>query len=142
MLSGDVGLISGKTMQCGVLLLRQEDELARIHALIRRASATSEPTSLTLGDLSLDLITRRIERAGTELDLQPEEFALLEYLMRNPGKALSKTVIMEHIWDYSFDSQTYVVDVLVCGLRAKPDRAFETKMLHTIRGIGYVLRER
>jgi len=115
--------------------------MARIQALIRRASAASEPTSLRLGDLSLDLITRRVERSGSELNLQPKEFALLEYLMRNKGKVLSKTIIMEHIWDYHFDPQTNVVDVLVCRLRAKLDRDFDKKLLHTIRGVGYVLRE-
>lgn len=115
--------------------------LARIQALIRRATATSEPTHLTVGDLSLDLLTRSVERAGKELNVQPKEFALLEYLMRNAGRVLSKTLIMEHIWDYNFDPQTNVVDVLVCRLRGKLDKGFDKKMLHTIRGVGYVLRE-
>jgi heavy metal response regulator len=115
--------------------------LARLHALIRRASAVAEPTRITAGDISLDLMSRKVERGGVELSLQPKEFTLLEYLMRNEGKVLSKTIIMEHIWDYNFDPQTNVVDVLVCRLRAKLDRDFDTKMLHTIRGVGYVLRE-
>jgi heavy metal response regulator len=115
--------------------------LARVQALIRRASVAVEPTRMTAGDISLDLMTRKVERGGTKLNLQPKEFALLEYLMRNEGKVLSKTIIMEHIWDYNFDPQTNVVDVLVCRLRAKLDRDFDKKMLHTIRGVGYVLRE-
>ena len=115
--------------------------LARVQALIRRASAAAEPTQMTAGDISLDLMTRRVERNDKELHLQPKEFALLEYLMRNEGKVLSKTLIMEHIWDYNFDPQTNVVDVLVCRLRAKLERDFDKKMLHTIRGVGYVLRE-
>jgi heavy metal response regulator len=115
--------------------------LARVQALIRRASATTEPTRMTVGDISLDLLTRRVERNGKGLNLQPKEFALLEYLMRNEGQVLSKTILMEHIWDYNFDPQTNVVDVLVCRLRAKLDRDFDKKMLHTIRGVGYVLKE-
>jgi two-component system OmpR family response regulator len=114
--------------------------LARIQALIRRASRTSEPTSLTVGDLSVDLLTREVTRTGTKIELQPHEFALLEYLMRNAGRVLSKTMILEHVWDYNFDPQTNVVDVLVCRLRNKVDRDFENKMIHTIRGVGYVLK--
>src|SRR5688572_12050467 len=112
--------------------------LARVQALIRRATQTTEPTKLTVGDLSLDLISRRITRGAEVIDLQPREFALLEYLMRNPGRTVTKTMILEHVWDYSFDPQTNVVDVLVHRLRAKvdPDRT----RLHTIRGVGYVLR--
>jgi len=114
--------------------------LARIQALIRRASRTSEPTSLTMGELSVDLLTREVTRTGTKIELQPHEFALLEYLMRNAGRVLSKTMILEHVWDYNFDPQTNVVDVLVCRLRNKVDRDFENKMIHTIRGVGYVLK--
>jgi two-component system OmpR family response regulator len=114
--------------------------LARIQALIRRASRTSEPASLTAGELSVDLLTREVTRAGTKIELQPHEFALLEYLMRNAGRVLSKTMILEHVWDYNFDPQTNVVDVLVCRLRNKVDRDFENKMIHTIRGVGYVLK--
>ena len=114
--------------------------LARVQALIRRSSRTSEPTSLTVGELSVDLLTREVTRTGTKIELQPHEFALLEYLMRNAGRVLSKTMILEHVWDYNFDPQTNVVDVLVCRLRNKVDRDFENKMIHTIRGVGYVLK--
>jgi two-component system OmpR family response regulator len=114
--------------------------LARIQGLIRRASRTGEPAKLKVGDLSLDVFTREIVRGESRIDLQPREFALLEYLMRNAGKVVSKTMILEHVWDYSFDPQTNVVDVLVCRLRNKVDRDFGGKMIHTIRGVGYVLR--
>ena len=114
--------------------------LARVQALIRRSSRTSEPTSLTVGELSIDLLTREVTRTGTKIELQPHEFALLEYLMRNAGRVLSKTMILEHVWDYNFDPQTNVVDVLVCRLRNKVDRDFDNKMIHTIRGVGYVLK--
>jgi heavy metal response regulator len=114
--------------------------LARVQALIRRASNTPEPTHLSVGDLSLDLLTRRVVRANTEIDLQPREFALLEYLMRHAGMVMSKTMIMDHVWGYNFDPQTNVVDVLVCRLRKKIDGDFVNKILHTIRGVGYVLK--
>jgi two-component system, OmpR family, response regulator len=114
--------------------------LARVQALIRRATASSEPTRLVVGDLTLDLLTRRVERAGATLDLRPREFALLEYLMRHPGRVLSKTMILSHVWGYSFDPNTNVVDVLVSRLRDKLDRPFPARMLHTVRGVGYVLR--
>jgi two-component system OmpR family response regulator len=112
--------------------------LARIQALIRRSSQAAEPTRLVVGDLTLDLLTRQVERAGEKIELQPREFALLEYLMRNPGRAVTKTMILEHIFDYSFDPQTNVVDVLVHRLRSKVDK--DHTILHTIRGVGYVLR--
>jgi DNA-binding response OmpR family regulator len=114
--------------------------LARIQALIRRSSQASEPTSLTTGDLSMDLLTREIVRGDRKIDLQPREFALLEYLMRHAGKVVSKSMIMEHVWSYDFDPQTNVVDVLVCRLRNKIDRDFEKKMIHTQRGVGYALK--
>jgi two-component system OmpR family response regulator len=114
--------------------------LARVEALIRRATRTTEPSRLHVGDLSMDLLTREIERAGKKIDLQPREFALLEYLMRSAGRVVSKTMILEHVWDYNFDPQTNVVDVLVCRLRDKVDRDFREKMIHTIRGVGYVLK--
>ncbi len=88
----------------------------------------------------MDLLKRRVERAGTEIELQPREFALLEYLLRNTGRVVSKTLIMEHVWNYHFDPQTNVVDVLVCRLRTKIDKAFATPLIHTIRGVGYVLK--
>lgn len=115
--------------------------LARIQALIRRAgSATHQATRLELGDLSLDLLTRKVMRGGKEILLQPREFSLLEYLLRQPGRVVSKTMILEHVWELDFDPQTNVVDVLVCRLRNKVDRDFEPKLIHTIRGVGYVLK--
>ena len=115
--------------------------IARVQALIRRASNTSEPTRLGVGNISIDLVTREITRADKNIHLQPREFALLEYLMRNAGRIVSKTMIMEHVYDYNFDPQTNVVDVLMCRLRDKVDRDFEKKMIHTIRGVGYVLKK-
>jgi two-component system OmpR family response regulator len=106
--------------------------------LIRRASHSTEPTRLTCGDLTLDLLTREAMRGTERIELQPREFALLEFLMRHVGRPVSKTMILEHVWDYSFDPGTNVVDVLVHRLRSKidPDRT----RLHTVRGVGYVLR--
>lgn len=112
--------------------------LARVQALIRRATNSSEPTRLAVGDLTLDLLNREVSRNGKSIELQSREFALLEYLMRHTGRVVTKTMIMEHIWDYSFDPQTNVVDVLVCRLRNKIDP--EKEMMHTIRGVGYVLK--
>jgi two-component system OmpR family response regulator len=114
--------------------------LARVQALIRRSTKAIEPTRLTTGDLSLDLLTREVIRAGKKIELQPREFALLEYLMHHPGRVVSKSMIMEHVWSYDFDPQTNVVDVLVCRLRNKVDRDFEKKMIHTQRGVGYALK--
>jgi two-component system OmpR family response regulator len=114
--------------------------LARVQALIRRATGASEPTRLGYADLSMDLLTRKVTRAGQPLDLRPREFALLEYLLRNPGKVLSKTMILSHVWGYNFDPNTNVVDVLVSRLRDRIDRPFEHKLLHTVRGVGYVLK--
>jgi heavy metal response regulator len=114
--------------------------LARLQALLRRSTQAAHPTALTVDDLEIDLLTRRVTRAGTELDLRPREFTLLEYLMRNAGKVVSKTMILSHVWGYQFDPQTNVVDVLVSRLRDKIDRPFERKLLQTVRGVGYVLR--
>jgi DNA-binding response OmpR family regulator len=115
--------------------------LARVGALMRRASPRAEPaTRLEFGDLSLDLIARRAQRAGRSIDLQVKEFMLLEYFMRNADRVLSKTMILQHVWDYHFDPQTNVVDVLMSRLRSKIDRDFPGKLIHTIRGVGYVLR--
>jgi two-component system OmpR family response regulator len=114
--------------------------LARVQALVRRASRTPEQTALTAGDLTLDLLTRKVTRGGVSIDLRPREFALLEYLLRNAGRVVSKTMILSHVWEYNFDPQTNIVDVLVSRLRDKIDRPFETKRLHTVRGVGYVLR--
>jgi DNA-binding response OmpR family regulator len=115
--------------------------LARVQALIRRSSGSTGATYLKTGDLSMDLLTRRVVRAGEDIELQPKEFSLLEYFMRNPGRVVSKTLILEHIYDYNFDPQTNVVDVLVCRLRNKLDKDFDKKMIQTIRGVGYVLKE-
>ena len=112
--------------------------LARIQALIRRATQAPEPTRLVVGDLTMDLLSREVRRGAEKIDLQPREFALLEYLMRHAGRPVTKTLILEHIFDYSFDPQTNVVDVLVHRLRSKVDR--DKAMIHTVRGVGYVLR--
>lgn len=114
--------------------------LARVQALIRRASKTPESTRLAVGDISIDLLTREVTRRGKKIDVKHREFSLLEYLMRNAGRVVSKTIIMEHVYDYNFDPQTNVVDVLVCRLREKIDRNFDRKMIHTVRGMGYVLK--
>jgi two-component system OmpR family response regulator len=114
--------------------------LARVQALIRRATHTVEPTTLSAGDIKIDLISREVTRAGQKIELQSREFALLELLLRYPGKVVTKTMILEHVWDYSFDPQTNVVDVLVHRLRAKVDKDFPMKLIQTIRGVGYVLK--
>ena len=114
--------------------------LARVQGLIRRASRGVDSARLKVGDLSVDIVTREVRRGEAKIDLQPREFSLLEYLMRNAGRVVSKTMILEHVWDYSFDPQTNVVDVLVSRLRNKVDRDYEKKMIHTIRGVGYVLK--
>ena len=114
--------------------------LARIQALIRRASGATEPTRLVFRDLSMNLITREVERSGRTIELQPLEFSLLEYLMRNAGRVVSKTMIMEHVWDYNFDPMTNVVEARISRLRDKVDRDFPEKLIHTIRGVGYALR--
>jgi two-component system, OmpR family, response regulator len=114
--------------------------LARVQALMRRRSGSTETTHLKVGDLSLDLITREVSRAGRRIELQPLEYSLLAYLMRNSGKVVSKTMIMEHVWDYHFDPQTNVVEARICRLRDKIDKGFDSKLIHTIRGVGYVLR--
>jgi two-component system OmpR family response regulator len=115
--------------------------LARVQALIRRSTGTSEPTTLSLGDLTMDLLAREIYRGGKKIELQPKEFSLLEYLMRNAGKVVSKTMIMEHVWDYHFDPQTNVVEARVSRLRDKIDKGVGHKLIHTVRGVGYVLKE-
>jgi len=115
--------------------------LARVQALIRRASGTAEPNTLVVGDLSMDLRTRKVMRGGKKIDLPPLEFSLLEYLMRNAGNVVSKTMIMEHVWDYNFDPHTNVVEVRICKLRDKIDNDFEKKLIHTVYGAGYVLEQ-
>ena len=114
--------------------------LARVQALIRRATRQVEPTTLTVGDIEMNLLTREVTRGGTAVELGAREFALLEYLMRNAGRIVSKTTILEKIYDYSFDPQTNVVDVLVHRLRARIDKGFDTKRIQTVRGAGYVLQ--
>jgi len=114
--------------------------LARVQALIRRSNRESEPTRLEIGDLSLDLLKREVIRGGNSIDLQPREFALLEYLMRNAGQVVSKTMIIEHVWGYDFDPLTNIVDVLVSRLRNKLDREFGHKLIQTHRGVGYALK--
>jgi len=115
--------------------------LARVQALIRRSTHVSEPTKLVAGEISMNLITREVVRAGQKIDLQPLEFSLLEYLMRNAGRVVSKTMIMEHVWDYYFDPQTNVVESRIYRLREKIDKGFSFRMIHTVRGVGYVLKE-
>lgn len=112
--------------------------LARTQALIRRSTQAPEPTRLKAGDLEMDLLTREVRCGGEKLELQPREFALLEFLMRHPNRPVTKTMILEHIFDYSFDPQTNVVDVLVHRLRSRVDK--DKNRIQTIRGVGYVLR--
>ena len=115
--------------------------LARVQALVRRASGGSESTSLTVGDLSLDLLAREVRRGNKRIELQAKEFSLLEYLMRNRGRVVSKTMIMEHVWNYDFVPMTNVVEARICVLRDKIDKDFDTRLIHTVRGAGYVLKE-
>ena len=114
--------------------------LARVQALIRRSTLAAEPTLLNFSNLSLNLLTREVTRNGKKIELHAREFSLLEYMLRNPGRVLSKTMILEHVWDYAFDPKTNVVDVLVCRLRNKIDRDFDPKLIHTLRGFGYALK--
>lgn len=109
---------------------------ARLQALIRRSTRTPEATRLVVGDVALDLVSRVVTVAGAPVELQPREFSLLEYLLRHPRRPVTKTMILEHVWDYSFDPQTNVVDVLVSRLRSKVDP--DKKRIETVRGVGYV----
>jgi len=115
--------------------------LARVQALIRRATGATEPTHITISDLSMDLLRREVTRSGKRIDLLPLDYALLEYLMRNAGRVVSKTMIMEHVWNYNFDPGTNVVEARVCSLREKIEKGFGKKLIHTVKGFGYVLRE-
>ena len=117
-----------------------QELLARVQALTRRGQLPIESAELAVGDLRLDRLTRRASRGGTPIELRPREFALLEYLMRHPGKVVSKTTIVSQVWNYSFDTGTNAVDVLVHRLRDKIDKDFASKLLHTVRGVGYVLK--
>ena len=114
--------------------------LARVQALVRRGSKTINANRLICDDLSVDVLHREVRRGGRLIDLQPREYALLEYLLRNRERTVSKTMILEHIWDFHFDPQTNVVDVLVCRLRNKIDKDFPDKLIHTTRGIGYAIK--
>ena len=114
--------------------------LARIQGLIRRSTGAAESTRVSAGNLTIDLLKREATLSGKVIDLQPREFSLLEFLMRNAGRMVSKTMILEHIWDYSFDPQTNVVDVLICRLRSKLDKEGVQKIIRTVRGAGYVLK--
>lgn len=113
--------------------------LARVQALVRRSSKPIEPNRMTCADLVVDLLERKVRRGGQVIELQPKEYALLEYMIRNRGRTLSKTMIMEQIWDLHFDPQTNVVDVLVHRLRNKIDKNYSQKLIQTIRGIGYAI---
>jgi two-component system OmpR family response regulator len=115
--------------------------LARVQALIRRASDTPDPTGIAVADLYIDLLRHTVKRADQKIDLQPREFSLLEYLARNAGRVVSKTMIMEHVWNYNFDPKTNVVESRICRLRDKIDKGFETPLIHTVRGAGYVLTD-
>ncbi|MGH9321946.1 MAG: winged helix-turn-helix domain-containing protein [Vicinamibacteria bacterium] len=114
--------------------------LARLEALTRRREAQGRETVLRVGDLEMDLLARRVKRAGTTIELQPREFRLLEYLMRHSGQVVTRTMLLEKVWDYHFDPQTNVIDVHVSRLRSKIDKGFDPPMLHTVRGAGYALR--
>ncbi|MEI6633011.1 MAG: response regulator transcription factor [Chlamydiota bacterium] len=116
--------------------------LTRIQALIRRANRSPEPTAISVGHLSIDLVKRKVFREEREIELQPREFSLLEYLMRNAGRVVSKTMIIEHVWDYQFDPHTNIVEARMCRLRDKVDRPFDRKLIHTVRGVGYLLEEK
>lgn len=115
--------------------------IARLHSLVRRAAGTPENTWLTVADMTMDVLRREVKRGSRRIDLQPREFALLEYLMRNAGRVVSKSMIVSHVWDYNFDPMTNVVEARVCRLREKVDHENEPRLIHTIRGAGYVLRE-
>jgi len=116
--------------------------LARLEALMRRRSPAAVRTSLKVGDLELDLLTRTARRGSTTIELQPREFRLLEYLLRHAGQVVTRTMLLESVWEYHFDPQTNVIDVHISRLRAKIDKGFDTPLLHTVRGAGYMIRAR
>ncbi|MBC2735072.1 MAG: response regulator transcription factor [Desulfobacteraceae bacterium] len=115
--------------------------VARIRALLRRSTGTANPTSLSAADLTIDLLTREVTRGADTIELQPKEYALLEYLMHNKGRVVTKTMIIEHVWNYNFDPETNVVEARICRLRDKIDKDHDPKLIHTIRGAGYVLKK-
>jgi two-component system OmpR family response regulator len=114
--------------------------LARVEALTRRGKSDGPTTRLSVGDLEMDLLSRGVKRGGQKIDLQPREFRLLEYLMRHAGQVVTRTMLLEGVWDYHFDPQTNVIDVHVSRLRQKIDKPFELPLLHTVRNAGYMLR--
>lgn len=114
---------------------------ARLQALLRRSSGHVESNRLSCGDLELDLLRREVRRQGERIELQPRELALLEYLLRHAGRVVTRTMIMEHVWNYNFDPQTNVIEARIWKLRDKIDKPYERKLIHTVRGVGYVLRE-
>jgi two-component system OmpR family response regulator len=114
--------------------------LARIEALVRRRDPGAVATHLQVGDLEMDLLARTVRRGGADIPMQPREFRLLEYLMRNQGHIVTRTMLLEQVWDYHFDPQTNVIDVHISRLRGKIDKGFEAPLLHTVRGAGYCLR--
>ncbi len=114
--------------------------LARVQALIRRANNVTEVSHIAVHDLSIDLVSRKVTRGKIRIDLQPREFRLLEYLMRHAGHVVSKTMLMENVWDYNFDPYTNVVEARICRLREKIDKGFDIALIHTVRGAGYVLK--
>jgi two-component system OmpR family response regulator len=114
--------------------------LARVEALARRGKGESPVTKLVVDDLELDLLSRQVKRAGQKIDLQPREFRLLEFLMRHDGQVVTRTMLLEGVWDYHFDPQTNVIDVHVSRLRQKVDKPFPTPLIHTVRNAGYMLR--
>jgi two-component system OmpR family response regulator len=116
--------------------------LARVEVLARRRTSApqAEPTIYRVGDLELDRLSHRVTRSGLEIPLQPREFRLLEYLMRHAGQVVTRTMLLEHVWDYHFDPQTNVIDVHVSRLRSKVDKGFDRALIHTVRGAGYVIR--
>jgi len=115
--------------------------LARIEALGRRSAPNAADTVYRAGELELDRLAHKVSRAGTEIALQPREFRLLEYLMRHAGQVVTRTMLLENVWDYHFDPQTNVIDVHISRLRSKIDKGFETPLLHTVRGAGYMIRD-
>ena len=115
--------------------------LARVEVLNRRASARESETVYRVGDLELDRLSHSVKRAGREITLQPREFRLLEYLMRHAGQVVTRTMLLENVWDYHFDPQTNVIDVHISRLRSKIDKGFAQSLLHTVRGAGYMIRE-
>jgi two-component system OmpR family response regulator len=114
--------------------------LARIEALSRRVSTAQPETRLKVEDLEMDLLARSVTRGGQEIDLQPREFRLLEYLMRHAGQVVTRTMLLENVWEYHFDPQTNLIDVHISRLRQKVDKDFELPLIHTVRGAGYSLR--